>query len=149
MSLHKLFKFKTKIEKTLNRIRNELSFLFIGVWNTIFGLSLFFLLLKFIPELNYFIILTISFIVSTLQSHFSQRNFVWRSSAPYLYELMKFFWGTLGSFIVNLACLPVLVEYLQFPIYFSQVLIVFLLTILSFFYQKNIVFGVNSLETTR
>jgi len=147
MNLNKLFKFKTKIEQILNRLRNEISFLVVGVWNTIFGLSLFYLLLKIIPELNYFIILTSSFIISTLQSHFSQRSFVWRSSGPYLYELMKFFWGTFGSFIFNLACLPVLVEYLHFPVYLSQVLIVFLLTIFSFFYQKNIVFVVNSVET--
>lgn len=147
MRHRKLFRLKNKIEKIFNRLRNEISFLAIGVWNTIFGLSLFYLLLKFIPELNYFVILVSSFIISTVQSHFSQRNFVWRSSAPYLYELMKFFWGTLGSFIINLACLPILVEYLQFPIFLSQVLIVFLLTILSYFYQKHLVFGVNSLET--
>ena len=144
-----MFRFKTKIEKILNRLRNEISFLAVGVWNTIFGLSLFYLLLKFIPELNYFVILASSFITSTVQSHFSQRNFVWRSSAPYLYELMKFFWGTLGSFIINLACLPILVEYLQFPIFLSQVLIVLLLTILSYLYQKHLVFGVNSVETRR
>ncbi len=149
MNLNKVFRFKTNIEKILNRMRNEIRFLVVGVWNTIFGLSLFYLLLKITPELNYFMILISSFIISTLQSHLSQRNFVWHSSAPYLYELMKFFWGTLGSFIINLACLPVLVEYLQFPVYPSQVLVVFLLTIFSFIYQKNIVFGVNSVETRR
>lgn len=149
MSHRKLFRFKTKIEKILNRLRNKISFLAVGVWNTIFGLSLFYLLLKFIPELNYFVILASSFIISTVQSHFSQRNFVWHSSAPYLYELIKFFWGTLGSFIINLACLPILVEYLQFPIFLSQVLVVSLLTIISYFYQKHLVFGVNCREPRR
>lgn len=144
-----LFRLKIKIEKITNRTRNEIIFLAFGVWNTIFGISLFYLLLKFIPDLNYFVILVSSFIVSTVQSHFTQRNFVWRSRAPYLCELMKFFWGTSGSLIINLACLPVLVEYLQFPIFLSQVLIVFLLTILSYFYQKHLVFGVNSVETRR
>lgn len=147
MRHRKLFRIKDRIEKVLNRLRNEIRFLAFGVWNTIFGLSLFYLLLKFIPELKYYLILVSSFIISTVQSHFSQRHFVWRSSAPYLYELMKFFWGTLSSFIINLACLPILVEYLQFPIFLSQVLIVFLLTIFSFFYQKHLVFGVNSPET--
>jgi len=147
MSHRKLFLFKKRVKKDLNRLRTEIRFLAFGVWNTVFGLTLFYLLLKFIPELNYYVILVSSFIISTVQSHFSQRHLVWRSSAPYLYELMKFFWGTLSSFIINLACLPILVEYLQFPIFLSQVLIVFFLTILSFLYQKHLVFGVNSQET--
>ena len=118
----------------------KLKFVVVGVWNTFFGLILFLILLKIFSQSNYFILLVVSFLVSTTQSHSMQRRFVWKSDANYPRELLKFFVGTSGTFVINLVTLPFFVEVLNFPIYLSQILLVLLLTILGYSFQKYLVF---------
>ena len=112
----------------------------VGLWNTVFGLALFLLLLKVFSYLNYSMLLVCSFLISTAQSHFTQRRLVWKSKANYPKELLKFLGGTSGTFLINLLALPLLVEVLNWPVYRSQTLLVICLTILGYFYQKYHVF---------
>jgi len=119
-------------------------YLFIGAWNTFFGLAFFFLLLKVFSEINYSILLICSFLISTAQSHQMQRRIVWKSKGNYLKELLKFLVGTSGTFIINFLTLPVLVEVFRLPIYLSQIILVIFLTCISYFYQKNHVFPLTS-----
>ena len=121
-------------------------FLLVGLWNTIFGLVLFLLFLEVFPFLNYSILLVSSFLISTAQSHFTQRRLVWRSNANYPSELLKFLGGTSGTFLINLIALPFLVEVLDWPIYPSQIFLVACLTILGYFYQKFHVFNPTSIK---
>lgn len=115
-------------------------FLFIGLRNTIFGLSLFLLLLEVFTSLNYSILLLSPFLISSAQSHFTQRRLVWRSDANYLREFLRFFGGTSGSFLINLLVLPLQVEVLNWPIYPSEIFLVICLTTLGYFFQKYHVF---------
>ena len=112
----------------------------VGLWNTVFGLALFLLLLKVFSYLNYSMLLLCSFLISTAQSHFMQRRLVWKSKANYPREFLKFLGGTSGTFLINLLALPFLVEVLNWPVYRSQTLLVVCLTILGYFYQKYHVF---------
>lgn len=118
----------------------QVRFLFVGLWNTIFGLILFLLLLEVFTSLNYSILLIISFLISSAQSHFTQRRLVWRSNTNYLREFLRYFGWTSGIFLINLLLLPFLVEGLNWPIYPSQIFMVICLTILGFFFQKYHIF---------
>ncbi len=111
-----------------------------GVWNTIFGIGIFYLLLKFLIGVDYRLILFISFVLANLQSHLTQRALVWRSTERYVRELLRFFVGAVGIFVVNLLILTLMVDFLGYETFESQVLLTLVLTIANYFFQKHAVF---------
>jgi putative flippase GtrA len=118
----------------------QFRYLIVGLWNTIFGIGVFYLLLKILIGVDYKLILFICFVLANLQSHLTQRTAVWRSEEPYLAELIRFFGGAIGFFIINLLLLTFLVDYLGYATFESQVILTLLLTILNYFFQKHAVF---------
>jgi putative flippase GtrA len=121
----------------------KVRFLIVGAWNTFFGLALFYALIETRHTLNYQITLLCSFVLSTVQSHFSQRIFVWKSKQKYLAELSRFFLGTSIFYFVNAVLLPVLVEGVGLRVFISQCAITFFLTIASYFFQSKFVFSIS------
>lgn len=116
------------------------SFLFIGIWNSIFGIGNFLILYDIFANLHYSLILTISYTLSVIQSHYSQRKFVWRSSAPYLGELMKFSTANFVQFLLNALLLFVAVESLTLDARLSQIAITGNLILLNFAVAQRYVF---------
>jgi len=112
----------------------------VGVGNTIFGIGIFYLLLKFLVGVDYRLILFISFVLANLQSHFTQRAIVWRSDERYLSELARFLVGAVGIFVINLLLITFLVDFFSYGTFESQVILTLPLTILSYFFQKHAVF---------
>ena len=118
----------------------QLRYFIVGLWNTFFGIGIFYLLLKLLSVVDYRLILSISFILANLQSHLTQRTLVWRSEERYGAELTRFIVGAIGIFIINLLLLTFLVDFLGYATFQSQVFLTLLLTILNFFFQKHAVF---------
>ena len=116
------------------------SYLIVGLLNTCFSVTLFYLLLQILQSVQYQLILFICFVIANLQSHYTQRALVWKSTNPYFSELMRFFAGAIGMFVVNLVLLTLLVEILGYATFESQVSLTLLLTILNYFFQKHAVF---------
>ena len=116
------------------------SYLIVGLLNTCFSVTLFYLLLQILQSVQYQLILFICFVIANLQSHYTQRALVWKSTNPYFSELMRFFAGAIGMFVVNLVLLTLLVEILGYATFESQVSLALLLTILNYFFQKHAVF---------
>ena len=83
---------------------------------------------------------SICFVIANLQSHYTQRVLVWKSTNQYFSELMRFFAGAIGMFVVNLVFLTLLVEILSYPTFESQVSLTLLLTCLNYLFQKHAVF---------
>jgi putative flippase GtrA len=113
----------------------------VGIWNTLFGISIFFVFSNFLPSWPNYMILLMSYPVSITQSHFSQRNFVWASGNTYIHELMKFSAGYWLQFILNLLLLEIGVKVFSLDRNICQVFITLLLIIFSFFVNKNYVFA--------
>jgi len=120
----------------------QFRYLIVGLWNTIFGIAIFYLLLKFLIGTDYRLILFVSFVLANLQSHLTQRVLVWRSQERYFAELIRFFAGAVGVFVINLFLLTFLVDYLGYATFESQVFLTLLLTILNYFFQKHDIFKV-------
>jgi hypothetical protein len=80
------------------------------------------------------------FVIANLQSHYTQRVLVWKSTNPYFSELIRFFAGATGIFTLNLVLLTLLVEILGCGTFESQVFLTLLLTTMSYFFQKHAVF---------
>jgi len=117
-------------------------FFIIGLWNTFFSIVLFYLLLRSFPFWNYQFLLLYSFVVSTIQSHFMQRFFVWQSKDRYISELLRFFFNTIVLYIVNALLLPLIIIVSGLGVFYSQVLITFFLAIFSYYLQKLFVFKI-------
>ena len=122
---------------------NLKKYIFVGIWNSIFGISVFILLSLFLKEGNSISILGASYIFSTLQAHFSQRKFVWKSESEYLPELLKFSSVYLLQFFLNSVLLVIMNSFMETSREVNQILIIFVLTIVFFYINKNGVFNVS------
>lgn len=117
-------------------------YLFVGMWNTLFGFGLFYLFLNIFGDENYRYAIILSFVAANLQSHFTQRFFVWKSKQRYWTELFRFFLGALFILALNLITLTVLVEKLKFPIIESQFVLTIFITLINFLIQRTIVYRI-------
>lgn len=113
------------------------------MWNTLFGLSNFYLLLWLLGDSHYLVVLTISYCLSILQGHFSQRIFVWRSEGPYFRELIRFSGGAIAQYVLNVILLHLAVKTFQLNLRWSQLGVLGTLTVLSFLFNKRWVFRVH------
>ena len=118
----------------------QLRYLIVGIWNTFFGIGIFYLLLKLFAGTDYQTLLFICFIIANLQSHFTQRVLVWKSEEYFFSELTRFFTGATGSFFINLLLLTISVDFLGYSIFLSQVVLMIVITLLNYFFQKHVVF---------
>lgn len=117
-------------------------YIVVGIWNTFFGLSVFIFLSFFFKDMNSIVVLGISYVISTLQAHFSQRKLVWNSDADYFPELFKFSSFYLLQFAINSVLLVIMNNVLSSPREFNQIVIIGILTIVFFFVNRNGVFNV-------
>jgi putative flippase GtrA len=118
----------------------KVRYLVVGLWNTFFGIGLFYLLLNTLKSLDYRLVLLVSFVVANVHSHFMQRILVWNSAQSYGSELMHFLLSAIGVFLLNLLLLTILVGYFHYPAFLSQTILTLLLTLLNYFFQKHAVF---------
>ena len=125
---------------------NLTRYVIVGIWNSFFGISTFILLSLFLKEENSVLILGVSYVFSTLQAHFSQRRFVWKSESEYLPELFKFCSFYLLQFILNSILLVTLNNWLETPREVNQILVICILTIVFFYINKNGVFNARNRE---
>jgi putative flippase GtrA len=118
----------------------KVRFLTVGVWNTIFALSMFYTLLKVFDSTSYQLLLVICFLVANIQSHFMQRTFVWKSKDPYIQEIFRFLVSAVTISLLNFLLLVLFVEVLDYQVFETQVTIALAITSLNFFLQKRLVF---------
>jgi putative flippase GtrA len=115
----------------------------VGIWNSIFGVLNFIILSQLIKQAPDVLVLAISYAISIVQAHYSQRHLVWKSKAEYLPELLKFASAYLLQFFINVALLVISEDLVDVSREVRQVLIVALLTVVFYFVNKRGVFRVN------
>ena len=114
----------------------------IGIWNSFFGILNFVILSRLMQTAPDLLVLAISYVISTVQAHLSQRHLVWRSKAAYFPELLKFASAYLLQFFVNVALLMLSENLFELSREFRQILIVVFLTVVFYFINKRGVFRV-------
>jgi putative flippase GtrA len=128
--------FLLKRSAILIRVR----FLIVGLWNTAFSLSMFYLFLKLFKSTNYQVLVLICFFLANIQSHLMQRTFVWKSKEPYFSEIFRFIVNAILISAINFILLVIFVDLFNYPIYETQVFLALLLTIFNYYFQKHSVF---------
>ena len=130
-----------KISKTPIRVAGK--YLVVGIWNSIFGIGTFLILSWAFPNLFDALVLFLSYLISIVQAHLSQRMLVWKSQESYFPELLRFSGAYISQFFVNLILLQIFVHFIGLSRSVSQTSIVVLLTVVMYFVNKNGVFRVN------
>ncbi len=117
-------------------------YLLIGIWNSLFGISNFYLLSILFDTWPDLVVLGCSYIISIVQAHLAQRRFVWESKSDYLPELARFSSAYVLQFAINAALLVLSDMWLTVNREFRQTAIVIFLTIVFYFVNKRGVFRV-------
>jgi putative flippase GtrA len=114
----------------------------VGIWNSVFGVSSFIVLSRLMAQAPDIYVLAGSYGISIIQSHFSQRYFVWRSRASYFGELLKFSSAYILQFLINIILLSFSERVVDLSREVRQLIIALLLTLVFYFVNKRGVFRV-------
>ena len=122
--------------------REQLLYLVVGGWNTVFGYGVW-ALLQFLlgDRLHYLIIVLIAWPIAVLNAYLGYRLIVFRSRGPILKELPRFAVVYVATLLVNLALLPIALEALPFSIYLIQAVFTAVLVVLSYLAHRFFSFG--------
>ncbi len=124
------------------RRREQLLYLVVGVWNTVFGYGIWALMQYLLGDaLNYLEIVVLSWPIAVLNAYLGYRYIVFRSRGSVRGELPRFLLVYLATLVVNLMVLPVALAVLPLNIYVIQALFAVGVVIASYLGHKYYSFG--------
>jgi putative flippase GtrA len=119
------------------RYREQVLYLVVGGWNTVFGYGVWALLQYLLGDyLPYLVVLVLAWPINVLNAYLGYRYIVFRSRGPVLNELPRFSLVYLLTLLVNLALLPVALSMLPFNIYVIQALFTGVVVVCSYLGHK-------------
>ena len=122
--------------------REQLLYLIVGGWNTLFGYLIWALLQYLLHDyLYYLVILVLAWFPAVLNAYFGYRIFVFRSKGKIWRELPRFSLVYVGTLITGLIALPILLHVLPFSIYVTQGLYTVVVVGCSYVAHKFFSFG--------
>jgi putative flippase GtrA len=123
------------------RRREQLLYLVVGGWNTVFGYGAWALMQYLLGDyLNYLVVIVLAWPINVLNAYLGYRYIVFRSRSPVLKELPRFSLVYLATLLVNLALLPVALRVLPFTIYVVQALFAGVVVVCSYLGHKHFSF---------
>lgn len=124
------------------RRREQVLYLVVGGWNTVFGYAVWALLQYLLGDhLHYLVVVLIAWPIAVLNAYLGYRYVVFRSRGPILRELPRFSLVYFVTLIVNLALLPVALNVLPFNIYVVQALLTAIVVVCSYLSHRYYSFG--------
>ncbi|CAM3342563.1 GtrA family protein [Mycobacterium frederiksbergense] len=135
----------------LRIIRDQrVAFLIVGGINTLVGTAWFFLFLKLLgPVVGYMVVLLCAHIAAILCAFILYRRFVFRVTGHVWRDLVRFEMVNLSALGVNLVTLPILVEFLHWPVFPAQCAIVVVYTAMAWFGHRDFSFRRKPLRPQR
>jgi putative flippase GtrA len=123
------------------RRREQLLYLAVGGWNTVFGYGVW-AVLQFLlgNHLHYLVVVLISWPIAVLNAYIGYRYVVFRSRGSILREFPRFSLVYVVTLVVNLALLPVALKVLPFNIYVVQALLTSVVVVCSYVSHKHFSF---------
>jgi putative flippase GtrA len=124
------------------RRREQITYLVVGGWNTVFG-YLVWALLQFLlgGVLHYLVILVLAWPIAVLNAYLCYRHFVFRSHGSVVRELPRFSLVYVGTLLAGLVALPILLHVLPYTIYAIQAGYTAVVVVLSYLAHKFFSFG--------
>jgi putative flippase GtrA len=124
------------------RRREQVLYLVVGGWNTVFGYGVWALLQALLGDrLHYLVIVLIAWPIAVLNAYIGYRYVVFRSRGSVLREFPRFSLVYLVTLAVNLVLLPVALNVLPFNIYMVQALLTAIVVGSSYLSHRYYSFG--------
>src|SRR5664280_2252727 len=124
------------------RRREQLLYLAVGGWNTVFGYGVWALLQYLLGDhLHYLVVVVLSWPFAVLNAYLGYRYVVFRSRGSVFRELPRFSLVYVLTLLVNLALLPIALRVTPFNIYVVQALLTGVVVICSYLAHKYYSFG--------
>jgi putative flippase GtrA len=125
----------------MNARPQGLLFLIVGGWNTLFAYLLFAAVqLTIGKHVGYLIVLLICTFGAILNAYLCYRRFVFKVQGHWFRDLARFSTVYMGSFLANLALLPLAVEVVKIPVLVAQGVIMAGTVAVSFFAHREFSF---------
>ena len=122
--------------------REQLLYLVVGAWNTIFGYAAWALIQNQLGDhLHYLVVVVVSWPIAVLNAYLGYRFVVFRSQSPIIREFPRFATVYVATLLVNLALLPIALNVLPFNIYLIQAAFTAAVVVLSYLSHKFFSFG--------
>ena len=119
------------------RRREQVLYLVVGGWNTLFGYLVWALLQYLVGGyIFYWFILIMAWFPAVLNAYFGYRIVVFRSKGSILRELPRFSLVYVGTLCITLVALPILLRVLPFSIYVTQALFTAVMVVASYVSHK-------------
>lgn len=132
-------------KKIYKRHEEKLKFLTIGGWNTLFGYLIFIAFYYFLNKIiHYLILLVVSYIVSITNAYLSYKFFVFKTKGNYIREYLRFYLVYGVAFLVNIALMPIFVEFIGVNPIIAQGIILFFTVSIGYIGHKNYSFNVSA-----
>ena len=124
------------------RRREQLLYLVVGGWNTVFGYGVW-ALMQFLlgGYLHYLVVIVLAWPIAVLNAYVGYRYIVFRSRGSILREFPRFSLVYVVTLVVNLALLPIALHVLPLNIYAVQALLTVLVVVCSYLSHKHFSFG--------
>src|SRR5664280_509139 len=124
------------------RRREQLLYLVVGGWNTLFGYAAWALLQYVLGDhLHYLVVVVLSWPIAVLNAYIGYRYVVFRSRGLVLRELPRFSLVYVLTLLVNLALLPIALRVTPFNIYVVQALLTGVVVVCSYLAHRYYSFG--------
>ena len=135
-----MYSFK-KVSDLLHKYMEGINYLLVGGWNTLFGYLLYAgLFYIFHRNLNYIILLLISYFISILNNYLCYKFLVFKTRGNYIKEYCRFLVVYGASFLLNVALLPLFVEVFKIHPLVTQAIVTVFIVIISYFGHKKFSF---------
>ena len=132
------------------RRREQLLYLVVGGWNTVFGYGAWAFLQYLLGDhLHYLVVVVLSWPIAVLNAYLGYRYVVFRSRASVFRELPRFSLVYLVTLLVNLVLLPIALRVTPFNIYVVQALLTGVVVICGYLAHKYYSFGGGSHRDSR
>jgi putative flippase GtrA len=130
------------------RRREQLLYLVVGGWNTVFGYGVW-ALLQFLlgAHLHYLVVVLLAWPIAVLNAYIGYRYVVFRSRGSILKELPRFSLVYLVTLAVTLVLLPIALNVLPFNIYVVQALLTAVVVVCSYLSHRYYSFGASRRES--
>lgn len=125
-----------------HRRREQIIYLVVGGWNTLFGYCIWALMQYMLHDyINYLVILVLSWPFAVGNAYFCFRHFVFRSRGSIWRELPRFSLVYAVTLVLGLVALPILLHTLPFNIYVIQAGFTAVVVVASYLSHKYFSFG--------
>jgi putative flippase GtrA len=133
------------LDRVYSRHGEKLRFLVVGVWNTIFGLGLLWLLERFIPYdpgsmLHKQGILLVNWVICVTHNFFSFKFLVFRTRGNWLKEYLRMYVTYIGTFVVQSVMVQAISAYFGLSLFLANLPTIVVVTVMSYLGHKYFTF---------